>query len=226
MELFTSEFISGLISIILIDLVLGGDNAILIALATRKLPKSQRKKAIFWGVIGAIVVRSIMTIIAVYILKIPLVKFVGGVLLIWIAYKLLNDKTKHNDEINSSSSTKEAIRTIIFADLLMGIDNVLAIAGAADGDILLVVMGLLVSIPIIVWGSTIILKFIDKYPAIIYIGAGVIAYTAGGMIVDDVIMYEKIFYRLPVTEWIVPIVITIAVLLFGYLKRKKDKVII
>lgn len=225
MELFTAEFISGLISIILIDLALGGDNAIMIALATRKLPKTQRKKAIFWGVVGAIVVRVGMTIIAVYILKIPFIKFVGGLLLIWIAYKLLCDKDTHKDEIGSACSTSEAIRTIIFADILMGIDNVLAVAGAADGNILLVVLGLLISIPIIVWGSTIILKFIDKYPVIIYIGAGVIAYTAGHMIVTDVIMYDNVFYLLPGADWVVPISITVAVLFFGYLKRKKNKVI-
>ncbi len=221
MELFTSEFISGLISIILIDLVLGGDNAILIALATRKLPQSQRKKAIFWGVLGAIIVRASMTIIAVYILKIPLIKFIGGVLLIWIAYKLLCDKGKH-DDINSGKSISEAVRTIIFADLLMGIDNVLAVAGAAKGDVILVILGLLVSIPIIVWGSTIILRFIDKYPIIVYIGAGVIAYTAGGMIVDDALMHEKIFYRSPGAEWIIPITITVLVLIFGYIARKKS----
>lgn len=222
MEFFTSDFISGLISIILIDLVLGGDNAILIALATRKLPKENRKKAIFWGVFGAIAVRAGMTIIAIYILKIPLIKFVGGVLLIWIAYKLLIDKGKH-EEVNSGKNVKEAIRTIIFADLLMGIDNILAIAGAARGDVLLVIVGLLISIPIIVWGSTIILRFIDRFPIIIYIGAGVIAYTAGTMIVEDVLMHEKVFSRLPGSDIFVQLTITALVLIVGYYNRKKNK---
>ena len=222
MELFTSDFISGIISIILIDLVLGGDNAILIALATRKLPQANRKKAIFWGVLGAIIVRASMTIVAVYILKIPLIKFVGGVLLIWIAYKLLLDKGKH-EEVNSGKNITEAIKTIIFADLLMGIDNILAIAGAARGDILLVILGLLISIPIIVWGSTIILRFIDKFPIIIYIGAGVIAYTAGTMIVEDVLMHEKVFSHMPAADLIVPLTVTGLVLIIGYLKRKKPR---
>ncbi|MGD9678205.1 MAG: TerC family protein [Vulcanibacillus sp.] len=220
MEIFTSEFISGLLSIVLIDLVLGGDNAILIALATRKLPQEHRKKAIFWGVVGAIIVRAGMTVIAIYILKIPLIKFVGGVLLIWIAYKLLIDNSKH-EEVNSGKNVSEAIKTIIFADLLMGIDNILAIAGAARGDILLVILGLLISIPIIVWGSSIILRFIDRFPIIIYIGSGVIAYTAGKMIVEDIWMHDKVFSQFSGSELAIPIAIVVIVLLLGYFKRSK-----
>lgn len=222
MEFFTSDFISGLISIILIDLVLGGDNAILIALATRKLPQEHRKKAIFWGVLGAIIVRAGLTVIAIYILNIPLIKFIGGVLLIWIAYKLLVDNSKP-EEINSGKNVTDAIKTIIFADLLMGIDNILAIAGAARGDVLLVVTGLLISIPIIVWGSSIILRFIDRFPIIIFIGSGVIAYTAGKMIVEDIWMHDNVFSGLPGSELIVPLTITGLVLILGYFKRSKRK---
>lgn len=221
MDIFLDpEFWSALLSIVMIDLVLGGDNAILIALATRKLPHEQRKKAIFWGVIGAVTVRASLTIVAVYILKIPLVQFAGGVLLIWIAYKLLVKEKEHED-VKSGDSTREAIRTIVFADLLMGIDNVLAVAGAAHGSALLVIMGLLISIPIIAWGSTIILRFIEKYPVIVYVGAAVIAWTAGDMIVSDKYMHEHFFYKHPNTELIIPILTMISVLAVGYLVKKK-----
>ena len=225
MDLFFSiEFWSALLSIVMIDLVLGGDNAILIALATRKLPKEQQKKAIFWGVLGAIVVRSSLTAVAVYLLEIPLLKFIGGVLLIWIAYKLLVQEKGH-EEVKSGASTREAIKTIIFADLLMGIDNVLAVAGAADGSILLVVMGLLISIPIIVWGSTIILRFIDKYPIIVYLGAAVIAWTAGDMIVSDKIIHENFIIYYPSLELAIPIIITTSVLAVGvWIKRRNTTV--
>ena len=222
MDFLTSDFFSGLISIILIDLVLGGDNAILIALATRKLPKHQRTKAIAWGVVGAIVVRILMTIIAVWLLQIPLLKFVGGVLLIWIAFNLLYDKGEHEEKVDSKDNLGAAIRTIIMADLLMGIDNVLAVAGAADGHVGLVVLGLLISIPIIVFGSTIILKFIDRYPIIIYIGAAVIAVVAGKMIVTDIFMHEHVFYLLGKFDWIVTVLVTVGVVGSGYYARKKQ----
>lgn len=221
MDIIDTQFFSGLLSIVLIDLVLGGDNAILIALATRNLVGTQRKKAIFWGVLGAVAVRSLLTIIAVYLLKIPLIQLIGGVLLIWIAYKLLADNSEHDENVNSGNNLRDAIKTIIIADMLMGIDNVLAIAGAAHGNILLVILGLFISIPIIVWGSSIILKFINKFPIIIYIGAAVIAYTAGSMIVEDSFIHENVILSIPVLEWIIPIGIICIVMSAGFLKRKK-----
>ncbi|OEG00246.1 hypothetical protein BHF71_05515 [Vulcanibacillus modesticaldus] len=220
MDVLDIQFLSSLLSIIMIDIVLGGDNAILIALATRRLPNNQRKKAIFWGVVGAIGVRAALTAVAVYILKIPLLKFVGGLLLIWIAFKLLvNDEEE--DNVESGKNLGEAIKTIIIADLLMGIDNVLAVAGAAHGSPLLVVLGLLISVPIIVWGSSIILHFIDRFPVIIYIGAAVIAWTAGSMMVEDIIIHEKVIRILPELGLIVPVVVTGLVLIIGYWMRKK-----
>lgn len=221
MDIIDTQFFSGLLSIVLIDLVLGGDNAILIALATRNLVGTQRKKAIFWGVLGAVAVRSLLTIIAVYLLKIPLIQLIGGVLLIWIAYKLLADNSEHDENVNSGNNLRDAIKTIIIADMLMGIDNVLAIAGAAHGNILLVILGLFISIPIIVWGSSIILKFINKFPIIIYIGAAVIAYTAGSMIVEDSFIHENVILSIPVLEWIIPVGIISIVMAAGFLKRKK-----
>ncbi|GBF11913.1 TerC family protein [Tepidibacillus infernus] len=222
MDVTGIQFLSSLLSIIMIDIVLGGDNAILIALATRKLPKGQRKKAIFWGVIGAIAIRAGLTAIAVYILEVPFIKLIGGVLLIWIAYKLLVDEDQHED-VQSGNNVWEAVKTIIIADLLMGIDNVLAVAGAAHGHPVLVVLGLLISVPIIVWGSTIILHFIEKYPIIVFIGSAVIAWTSGTMIVEDRLVHENLIQKLPYLEYIIPILIISFVIGMGYWKRKKDE---
>lgn len=220
MELIDVQFLSSLVSIVMIDIVLGGDNAILIALATRNLPNEYRKKAIFWGVVGAIAIRAALTAVAVYILELPFVHFIGGVLLVWIAYKLLVEEDEHND-IKSGKTTWDAVKMIVFADLLMGIDNVLAVAGAAHGHPLLVVLGLLISIPIIVWGSTIILRYIEKYPVITFIGSAVIAHTAGSMIVEDPIIYTNIVADMPILHFLVPISIIVGVIGLGLWRRKK-----
>ena len=187
MDIFSTSFFSALFAIIVIDLVLAGDNAIVIAMAARNLPKHLQKKAIIWGAVGAIAVRSAMTLIVVYLLNIPGLMLVGGLLLIWIAYRLLSpEEDKKSDEHDqSTTSFWTAMKTIVIADAVMGLDNVLAVAGAANGSYLLVVLGLLISIPVVVWGSTQILKLVDRYPAIIYLGAGVLAWTAAKMILSD-----------------------------------------
>ncbi|WP_108671690.1 TerC family protein [Peribacillus acanthi] len=184
MEILSVEFFSALMVIIAIDLVLAGDNAILIGLAARNLPKEQQKKAILFGSLGAVVIRSVATIGVVWLLKVPGLHLVGGLMLVWIAYKLLVEEDDHGD-VKAGDSFWAAIRTILIADALMGLDNVLAVAGASHGNFLLVVIGLLVSIPIVMWGSTIILKFIEKYPVIITIGAAILAWTAAKMIVGE-----------------------------------------
>ena len=181
------EFLSALLAIIVIDLVLGGDNAIVIALAARNVPKHLQKQAILWGAAGAIVVRSAMTMVVVWLLKIPGLLFVGGAILVWIAYKLLLPENENGDgtTINSANTIGGAIKTIVVADMVMGLDNVLAVAGAAQGSFLLVVLGLLISIPIVIGGSTILLRFVERFPAIVYIGAGVLALTAVKMITAE-----------------------------------------
>ena len=186
MELFSTEFISALVAIVIIDLVLAGDNAIVIALAARNLPADLRKRAIVWGTIGAIAVRTAMTLIVVWLLKVPGLLAIGGALLVWIAYKLIIDN--EGDEAHKfkpSTSFWAAMNTIIVADALMGLDNVLAVAGAAQGNFMLVVIGLLVSIPIVVGGSQIILKYVERYPGIVYIGSAVLAWTAVKMITSE-----------------------------------------
>jgi len=194
LDVFSMEFFSGLMSIIMINLVLAGDNALLIGMAAKNLPKQQQKQAIFWGTIGAIIVRLILTIVAVRLLKIDGLLLVGGVLLVLIAFKLLISDSK--PEVHTKSNTLlAAMWTIILADVLMGVDNVIAVAGAAKGNILLIVIGLVVSIPIVVWGSTLVIKLIEKFPIIIVIGSGVLALTAADMIVKDT--YVKGFFDDP-----------------------------
>jgi YjbE family integral membrane protein len=173
------------LAIILIDLVLAGDNAIVIALAARNLPSHLQKKAIVWGTVGAIVVRSAMTVGVVWLLKIPGLMLVGGLGLLWIAYKLLADQGDKEHDGPVASTFWGAMKTIVVADALMGIDNVLGVAGAAHGSFDLVVIGLLVSIPIVVFGSTMVLKLVERFPIIINLGAAVLAFTAAKMVVSE-----------------------------------------
>jgi YjbE family integral membrane protein len=193
MELFSPEFFSALAAIIVIDLVLAGDNAIVIALAARGLPERLRKRAIIWGTFGAIAVRTAMTLVVVWLLKIPGLLLVGGALLVWIAYKLLVDSGgEEAHEGAAATNFWAAMKTIIVADALMGLDNVLAVAGAAHGSFLLVVIGLLISIPIVIWGSQLVLKLVERYPAIVYLGSGVLALTAVKMVASEPMLEEYV----------------------------------
>ena len=185
MELFTAPWWSALLAIILIDLVLAGDNAIVIALAARNLPPQLQKKAIVWGAAGAIVVRSVMTVGVVWLLKIPGLMLVGGLGLLWVAYKLLADHEDKKHDGPVAATFWGAMKTIVVADALMGIDNVLGVAGAAHGAFDLVIIGLLVSVPIVVFGSTMVLRLVERFPIIIKIGAAVLAFTAAKMIVGE-----------------------------------------
>jgi YjbE family integral membrane protein len=185
MELFTTPWWSALLAIILIDLVLAGDNAIVIALAARNLPPQLQKKAILWGTVGAIAVRTAMTLVVVWLLKIPGLMLICGLGLLWIAYKLLVDTG--GDEHNGPAATTfmGAMKTIVIADALMGVDNVLGVAGAANGNMTLVVLGLLISVPIVVYGSQLVLKLVERFPIIIQLGAAVLAFTAAKMIIGE-----------------------------------------
>lgn len=187
MELFSSGWFSALLAIVLIDLVLAGDNAIVIALAARSLPNHLQRRAILWGTVGAIVVRSVMTLGVVWLLRIPGLMLAGGLGLVWIAYKLLAPPSHDEGEAHAPavSTFWGAMKTIVIADALMGIDNVLGVAGAAKGSFDLVVIGLLISVPIVVWGSTMVLKLVERFPVITYAGAGVLAYTAAHMVVSE-----------------------------------------
>ncbi|WP_025950399.1 TerC family protein [Geobacillus thermocatenulatus] len=219
MDVLSAEFWTALLSIIIIDLLLAGDNAIVIGLAARNLPKHQQKKAVVWGTVGAVVIRALATIFVVWLLKIPGLLLVGGVLLVWIAYKLLVEGKGH-DDVEAGGSLWEAIRTIIIADALMGLDNVLAVAGAAHGSFLLVILGLLISVPIMVWGSTLILKWIERFPIIITIGAGVLAWTAAKMIVDE--PFLKAYFANPAVKYGFELLVVAAVIVAGAMKKRKS----
>ncbi len=201
MEIFSAAWLSALLAIILIDLVLAGDNAIVIALAARKLPAHLQTRAIAWGTVGAIVVRTLMTLGVVWLLQIPGLMLVGGLGLVWIAYKLLvpGDGDGGTAHAPTASTFWGAMKTIVIADALMGVDNVLGVAGAAKGNIDLVVIGLLISVPIVVWGSTLVLRLVERWPVITYLGAGVLAYTAAHMIVSepllDAVFDPSVAYR-------------------------------
>ena len=201
MELFSAQFFYALIAIIIIDLVLAGDNAIVIALAARNVPKHLQKRAIVWGTVGAIVVRVMMTVVVVWLLQVPWLLLAGGLLLVWIAYRLLVPAEEYpKDSDHAAGSFWGAMKTIIMADAAMGLDNVLAVAGAAHGSFLLVIIGLLVSVPIVVWGSTFILKWIERYPVLVYVGAAVLAWTAAKMISDEP-MLEEYLNQYPLAVW-------------------------
>ncbi len=205
-----------LLKVILMDIVLGGDNAVVIAMAARNVPKEKQKTAILWGTFGAIALRLLFAAIIVTLLDIPFLQLVGGLLLVWIAIKLLlpHDET-HKEGGNTVLS---AIKTIIIADAVMSLDNVLALAGVSHGSFVAILLGVLISIPIIIFGSQLILKAMEKFPIIIYIGSGILAWTAGEMIIGD----PKITGFIPESlHLIIPAAITILSIGFGHLLSKR-----
>ena len=181
---YSASWLASLVAIILVDLLLAGDNAVVIALAARRLPAHLKKRAVWAGTAGAIIVRFVLVLFALSLLKLPWLSLIGGLVLYWIAWRLL----MHDDEHAQSSSADTfwaAMRTIIIADTVMGLDNILAIAGASRGDWVLVIIGFLISIPIMVAGSLLILKLMQKAPWLITLGCGLLAIIAGRMILDD-----------------------------------------
>lgn len=226
MELFSSVWWSALLAIILIDLVLAGDNAIVIALAARKLPPALQRKAIWWGTVGAIVVRSSLTVVVVWLLKIPGLMLIGGLGLLYIACKLILDTGDDKEHDVHVTSFWGAMRTIIVADALMGIDNVLGVAGAAQGAFDLVVIGLLISVPIVVFGSTLVLKLVERFPVIINIGAAVLAFTAAKMITDEKLLdpiFDGTSLINEIARWATYVISIALVLIVGrYASRKSN----
>jgi len=187
MDVMDSQFWLAVPQIIAIDILLGGDNAVVIALACRKLPLHQRKKGIAWGVVGAIALRIVLIFFALQLLALPYLKVVGALLLLWIGVKLLQPEEEGGHAvIEGSTNLLGAIRTIIVADAVMSLDNVIAVAGAAKGHLGLVIAGIAISIPIIVWGSKLVLRLMDRFPAVITLGGALLGWIAGGMIVTDV----------------------------------------
>lgn len=216
-------FWSGLGSIILIDLVLAGDNAIVIALAARSLPRQQHFRVVFWGVVGAIAVRIAMTAAVLWLLQVPGLMLAGGIVLIPIAWRLLKHE-EHNAPTLKRRVTDfwTAMGTIVVADALMGLDNVLGIAGASNGHLGLVALGLLVSVPLVVWGSTVLLKLIERWPVIVYIGAAAIAWTAARMITRDGLVAGWFNAHDPV-RYVVDAVLVIGVTGLGWWFRQRNR---
>jgi YjbE family integral membrane protein len=192
MDISSPEFWIAVGQIIAIDILLGGDNAVVIALASRRLPAAQRKQAIFWGMFGAIALRVVMIFFALQLLKVPFLKIVGGLLLLWIGIKLLLPQDEGGHEIDASTHLVGAIKTIVLADAVMSLDNVIGIAAAAKDSIALVVFGLVVSIPIIVWGSRFVLTLMDRFPMVIVGGAALLGWIGAHMLVGDVVLKDYV----------------------------------
>jgi len=219
LEMFGLSF-AVLLKVILINIVLSGDNAVVIAMASRNVPKEQQKKAIFWGTFGAIILRLLFAVVIVYLLGVPFVTFIGGLLLVYIAIKLLiGDEEESLKE--GGASLFSAVKTIIIADAVMSLDNVLAIAGAVEGNLAGIVIGVIVSIPIVVFGSQLILKAMEKYTIISYAGAGILSWTAGEMIVGEPKFVPILTRDL---QLLIPTAITVFVISFGYLIARKKLV--
>jgi YjbE family integral membrane protein len=216
--------------IILIDILLGGDNAVVIALACRNLHPNQRRKGILWGTAGAIILRIVLVIFAVTLLQVPFLKFVGGLLLLWIGYKLMADSSgEEGHDMQAPDKLFAAIKTIILADIVMSLDNVLAIAGAAGQvedqahQFGYIVFGLLVSVPLIIGGSRIVLYLIDRFPIIVTAGAGLLGWIAGGMILSDPGVMKFLGSGIEAYGLVAGAVGAIAVMAVGELAKRKHK---
>lgn len=217
-----TQFWVGFFNIIVLDLILSGDNAVVIGMAARNLPASQRKKAILIGAGVAVLLRAALTAVAAYLLMVPLLMTTGGLLLLWIAVKLLVEQEEES-HVTVSTNMRNAVKTIIIADVVMSLDNVLAVAGAAHGNVYLVIFGLALSIPIIMWGSKWIAYILNHYPWLVYLGSGILGYTAGKLIVDDPMMNQWFFQGQELIQKGVPIVLAILVVLIGFLWKKKNE---
>ena len=229
LDFFTTLHWGAVFQIIVIDILLGGDNAVVIALACRKLPAAQRMHGVLWGTVGAIVLRVVLIAFAVALLDVPFLKFGGGLLLLWIGVRLMAPSHDAHENIKPADKLMSAIKTIIIADAVMSLDNVIAIAGAAesadpDHRIALVVFGLIVSIPLIVWGSTLVLRMLDRYPVIVTFGAGLLGWIAGGLIINDPAGDRWPLLDTPAAEYGANIVGALLVVGVGYwLKRRASR---
>ncbi|MGF6635939.1 YjbE family integral membrane protein [Paraburkholderia sp. MM5496-R1] len=227
LEFFTTLHWGSVFQIIVIDVLLGGDNAVVIALACRNLPQSQRVRGIVWGTAGAIALRVVLIAFAVVLLDVPFLKFAGGLLLLWIGVRLLAPAHDAHDNVKPADKLISAVKTIIIADAVMSVDNVIAIAGAAEAAehehrLALVIFGLIVSIPLIVWGSQLILKLLDRFPGIVLFGAGLLGWIAGGLMVNDPAGDRWPILDTPVAEYGMSIAGALFVVIVGYLLKRRN----
>ncbi|WGY67923.1 TerC family protein [Burkholderia cepacia] len=226
LEFLTSLHWGAILQIIIIDILLGGDNAVVIALACRNLPANQRLRGVVWGTAGAILLRVALITFAVALLDVPFLKLGGGLLLLWIGIKLMAPAADAHDDIKPASRLWDAVKTIVIADAVMSLDNVIAIAGAAEQAdpshrIALVIFGLVVSVPIIVWGSTLVLKLLDRFPIVVALGAGLLGWIAGGLIVNDPVGDRWAVLDTPPVLYGASIAGALFVVAIGYALRKR-----
>jgi YjbE family integral membrane protein len=205
MDIGTPQFWLAALEIIVINILLSGDNAVV--LACRNLPARQRRWGVFWGAIGAIVLRIILTFFAVSLLKLSWLKIVGGILLLWIGVKLIAEEDgEGNADVHASDRLLAAVRTVVIADLVMSIDNVLGVAAAAKGSLLLLVFGLVVSVPLVIGGAQLIMRLIERFPVIIVLGGGLLGYVAGELIVEDSAVVDWVHAHAVWLNWIAPVI--------------------
>jgi YjbE family integral membrane protein len=205
-ELFTPQFLISVLEIILINILLSGDNAVVIALACRNLPDKLRRRGILWGVLGAIVLRIILTYFAMNLLNYPWLKLIGAVLLIWIGIKLIVGEDNAEHEVKASDRLFSAVWTILIADLVMSLDNVMAVTAAAKGDLPLIIFGLVISIPLVIFGSQIIMRLIERLPWLVPAGGGLLGYIAGDLATDDPVVAPWIELQAPIVDWLAPFI--------------------
>ncbi len=207
MDLGTPQFWLAALEIVVINILLSGDNAVVIALACRNLPYRQRRWGVFWGAVGAIVLRVILTFFAVSLLKLSWLKIIGGVLLVWIGIKLIaEEEGEGGHDVKGSDRLLEAVRTVIIADLVMSIDNVLGVAAAANGNLLLLIFGLVVSVPLVIGGAQLIMRLIERFPVLIVAGGGLLGFVAGELIVDDSAIVGWIQAHAAWLTWAAPVI--------------------
>ena len=223
MEFGSPQFWVAGFEIIVINILLSGDNAVVIALACRNLPRKQRTLGIFWGVVGAVVLRVILTFFAVQLLLLPYVQLIGAVLLVWIGIKLVAEDEGEGEEIEASDKLISAIKTVIVADLVMSLDNVIGVAAAAKGSLLLLVFGLVISIPLVVIGAQLIMKLIERLPWLVIAGGGLLGYIAGEIAVADTAVKPWVDERMPLLHYVAPAVGVLIVVVVGVWLMRKNR---
>jgi len=214
-EVQTTVFWVGLWQIILVNIVLSGDNAVVIALAARSLPPKQQTQAVFWGAGAAVIMRIVLTIVAVELLKWPWLKLIGAVLLLWIAVKLLMPEDGGEGNVESSDNLWAAIKTILIADLVMSLDNVIAVAAAAKGSLTLLILGLAISIPLVIFGATMLMKVMERFPVIITIGAALLGWVSGDMAATDPVVKGWVDANAAWLHWAAPVAGAVFVVVTG-----------
>jgi YjbE family integral membrane protein len=221
-EIFSADFFIALFSIIIIDLVMAGDNAIVISLAAKNLPSHMQRRIVFWGTFGAILIRALATLAAVWLLHLPGLQLIGGILLLWISVRMLSGRKESVLEVKDT--VWGAVQTILIADTVMGMDNVLAVAGAAHGDYLLVGVGLVISVPIVLWGCAICTKSLERFPMLLYCASGILAFNAAKMIVSEPSLQNGMLGETSV-KGIFMLGAMLGVIGFGYMRQRAKRTI-